>query len=148
MSFSRIIILMSVLLVSCASNKPQTFVESHDEAGVWKTIQLHNDYGFFANKNQEIWRRVVDVLSEKYDLEVLDKTSGYIRSSWKHSDDGNNKYRSRVILKMQGSPWDIAKLKTEAQWKDSGESWIIGYDTAILEDIYKDVQGRVGTSVK
>ena len=148
----RITFLISVLLlvISCASNPP-TFVETHDETGVWKAVHLHSHYGIFANKNQEVWRRVVDILSEKYDLEVLDRTSGYIRTSWKYllPTDSDKKYRSRIIIKMLGNVWHTAKLKTEAQlWDDSHETWITGYDTAVLEEVYKDVQGRIGTSVR
>jgi len=150
MPFFRIIFFISILflLIGCAS-KPSTFVETYDEKGVWKAVHLHNHYGFFANKNQEVWRRVIDVLSEKYDLEVLDKTSGYIRTSWKYllHNDEDKKYRSRVIIKMLGNVWHTVKLKTEAQWLDD-EVWITGYDTAVLEEIYKDIQGRIGISVR
>ncbi len=154
MPFFRKAFFISVLFltVSCAE-KPSTFKETPDGAGVWKSIPLHSHYGFFANKNQEVWRRVVDVLSEKYDLEVFDRTSGYIRTSWKHqlptADDDDNKYRSRVIIKMQGKIWHTAKLKAETQlWDDSNDTWISGYDTATLEEVYKDIQGRIGTSVR
>ncbi|HHB91751.1 MAG TPA: hypothetical protein ENK59_00875 [Thioploca sp.] len=147
MKLIKLIIIISLLL-SCATTKPPTFIESHDEAGVWKSIYLHNHYGVFTDKNKEVWRRVVDVLSEKYDLEVLDKTSGYIRTSWKYMlPDEDNKYRSRVIIKMLGNVWHTTKLKTEAQLFENG-TWITGYDTAILEEIYKDLQGRIGTSVR
>ena len=152
MRFFRTVLFVNLLwlIMSCAS-QPTTFVETHDEVGVWKAINLHNNYGIFQNKNQEIWRRVVDVLSEKYDLEVLDRPSGYLRTSWKYLllDDSQEKYRSRVIIKMQGTLWHTAKLKTEAQWWDnSRQVWITGYDTAILEEIYQDIQGRIGTSVR
>ncbi len=146
MKLIKLIIIISLLL-SCTT-KPPTFVESHDEAGAWKSIYLHNRYGIFTDKNQEVWRRVVDVLSEKYDLEVLDRTSGYIRTSWKYmSPEDDNKYRSRVIIKMLGNVWHTTKLKTEAQLFE-GDVWITGYDTAILEEIYKDLQGRIGTSIR
>jgi hypothetical protein len=153
MKFSKIIFIISILtlFIGCAS-KPSTFVETHDEVGVWKSIQLHGNYGMFRNRNREVWRRVIDILSEKYDLEVLDRTSGYIRTSWKYlldRDDSDKKYRSRVIIKMLGNIWHTAKLKTEAQWFDDGnDSWITGYDSVILEEIYKDVQGRIGTSIR
>ncbi len=148
MKFIKLIIFVNIFLLSCATTKPPTFVESNDEAGAWKSIYLHNQYGIFVDKNKEVWRRVVDVLSEKYDLEVLDKTSGYIRTSWKYlTPDDDKKYRSRVIVKMLGNVWHTTKLKTEAQLFEDG-TWIVGYDTAILEEIYKDFQGRIGTSVR
>lgn len=148
MKFIKLIIIVNIFLLSCSTTRPPNFVENLDEAGAWKSIYLHNRYGLFVDKNQEVWRRVVDVLSEKYDLEVLDRTSGYIRTSWKYLlPDDDRKYRSRVIVKMLGGVWHTAKLKTETQLLDDGV-WILGYDTAILEEIYKDFQGRIGTSVR
>ncbi len=153
MPFLKPILLINVLFItlSCTSVSPPTFVETHDETGVWKVIHLHNHYGLFRNKNQEVWQRIVDVLSEKYDLEVLDRASGYLRTTWKYllTEESKEKYRSRAIVKMQGTIWHTAKLKTEAQWWDNQrKAWIIGYDTAILEEIYQDLQGRIGTSVR
>ncbi|MDM8564493.1 hypothetical protein QUF74_02460 [Candidatus Halobeggiatoa sp. HSG11] len=145
MKLIRLIIVVSILF-SCAS-QPLTFIESKNEEGMWKSIPLHSRYGMFVNKNKEVWRRVVDILSEKYDLEILDKTSGYIRTSWKSLPSDDKKYRSRVIIKMLGNVWHTARLKTEAQLLD-GETWLVGYDKVILEEIYKDLQGRVGTSVR
>ncbi len=151
MKISRIIycIIILMFLVGCAS-KPPTFVETNDENGAWKSINLHNNYGFFRNKNQEIWRRVIDILSEKYDLEVLDRTSGYIRTAWKYRlNNTDRNYRSRVVIKMLGNIWHTAKLKAEAQWReDDDEVWINGYDNVVLEEIYKDIQGRIGTSMR
>ncbi len=137
------------LLTSCASHAPRTFVETSNEAGAWKSIYLHDNYGFFANKNQEVWQRAIDVLSEKYDLEMLDRASGYIRTGWKSTlATGTDKYRHRIIIKMQGNFWQTAKLKAEAQWwNDSRQVWVEGYDAAILEEIYKELQGRLGTSL-
>jgi hypothetical protein len=146
MKFIKLFIII-ILLSSCAT-KPPTFVEDNDETNVWKSIRLHSNYGIFVDKNQEIWRRVVDMLSEKYDLEVLDKTSGYIRTTWKDlSPDSDNQYRSRIIVKMLGNVWHTAKLKTEAQLFEKG-TWIAGYDSIVLEEIYKDFQGRIGISVR
>ncbi len=156
MPFTKMMSFISVLLllVSCvASDPPKTFVEAPDETGAWKTINLHNNYGLFRNKNQEVWLRVVDVLSKKkYRFEEQDDVSGYIRTSWKNQlfvDDSEKQYRSRVIIKMIGRRWHTAQLKVETQWRDNtGESWVTGYDSSILEDIEKDLQGRIGTSVK
>lgn len=152
MSLFKKILLVTILLImiSCTSVTPPTFVETHDETGNWQAIHLHNNYGFFQDKNQQVWQRVVDVLAEKYELEVLDQASGYIRTAWKSLLEADGKkYRSRITLKMQGTIWHTAKLKTEAQWWDNHKkTWLSGYDTAILETISQDLQGRIGTTIK
>ena len=139
-----------LIMMSCTSVPPATFVETPNETGHWQAIYLHNNYGFFQNKNQQVWQRVVDILSEKYDLEVIDQASGYLRTAWKsHLDTNEQKYRSRITLKMQGTIWHTAKLKGEAQWWDNQkQTWLTGYDTAILDETYQDLQGRIGTTVK
>jgi hypothetical protein len=143
-------ITIMLIMIGCTSVTPVTFVETPDETGSWQAIHLHNNYGFFQNKNQQIWRRAIDILSEKYDLEVIDQVSGYIRTAWKsHLETDDQKYRSRITLKMQGTTWHTAKLKSEAQWWDnSKKAWLTGYDTAILNEIYQDLQGRIGTTIK
>jgi len=152
MQFSKLIyyVIGLMFLFGCAS-KPPTFVENKDEIGLWKSISLHNNYGLFRDRNQEIWRRVIDILSEKYDLEVMDRASGYIRTAWQNrltDEDVGKNYRSRVIVKMLGNFWHTAKLKTETQWReDDDEAWVTGYDKVFLEEIYKDMQGRIGTSI-
>lgn len=156
MSWFRIISILSVffLIISCASNPPATFVEAQDEGGVWKSIRLHSNYGLFRNKNQEVWNRIFDVLSKRaYRLEERDPISGYIRTSWKNmllaDDKEDKKYRSRIIVKMLGNVWHTAQVKIEVQWRDNHkDAWITGYDSALVEDIYNDLQGRIGTSVR
>ena len=148
-------IIALLLVVSCTSMPPKTFVETPDDALSLKVIYLHDNYGFFRFKNDEVWFRVLDVLSKrKFRLEEQDKQSGYIRTFWQYlpaSDSENNQtYRSRVIIKMQGRRvWRSAQLKVESEWWDNNRNaWIKGYDSEILDDIYQVLQGRIGLSVK
>jgi len=152
MSLKRLrFIILLFLVVSCTSMPPKTFVETQDES--IKVIQLHDNYGFFRHKNREIWFRVVEVLSQrKFRFEEQDKRSGYIRTFWQYlpASDSSQKYRSRVIIKMQGRrAWRNAQLKIESEWWDNNrDAWIKGYDSAILDEIYQVLQGRIGLSVK
>jgi hypothetical protein len=51
---------------------------------------------------------------------------------------------------MQGRrSWRSAQLKIESEWWDNNRDvWIKGYDSAILDEIYQVLQGRIGLSVK
>jgi hypothetical protein len=150
-----LIILALLLVVSCTYMPPKTFVETQDESLSLKVIYLHDNYGFFRFKNDEVWSRVIEVLSKRnFHFEEQDKWSGYIRTLWQDlpvsDDDSSQKYRSRVIIKMQGRRvWRTAQLKVESEWWDNNrDAWIKGYDTAILDEIYQVLQGRIGLSVK
>lgn len=150
LSHISFIVFVSFFVISCSAIKPRGFVKSHD-GGVWRSVHLHGNYGLFRPKNQEVWHRVVDILSEKYDIKMLDRTSGYIRTDWKNMPvhNGEKQYQTRIIMKMQGRIWHTAKMKTEARWRADGDDpWITGYDTVILDEMYRDIQGRLGTSVR
>jgi hypothetical protein len=135
-------------LVSCGVNKPKNFVNTQED-GVWRSVNIHNNYGLFRPKNPEVWRRVIDVLSEKYDILMSDRASGYIRTDWKKMPVTDKQYQTRIIVKMQGRVWHTAKLKIEARWReDNDDSWIMGYDKVVMNEIYRDIQGRLGTSVR
>jgi len=135
----------------CVVSLPETFRRTYDEPGVWKSIEVMEGIS-----KDELWKTVVDAISHKFDLEVIEKDSGYIRTSWKFtyiepefagrtSERVSDRYRSRVILKFTGENWNILQVKCESHWLARGNiSWIIGYDTALLEDVYGDLQGRIG----
>jgi len=129
--------------------KPSTFIENNNEAENWKIIYLHDNYGMFTDKNKEVWRRIIDTLSKTYKLEVLDKASGYISTSWKYisltlNNNDKQKYRSRVTIKMLGNVWHMVKFKIESQLSFVNDTWLTGYDIAVLEKTYKDLQDSVG----
>ncbi len=131
-------------LISCSSVKPpRDFVESHDESNIWKNIEIRDGLD-----KDELWRIVVDATSQQFDLEVLDKEAGYMRSSWKFSSIGagerRDSYANRISIKFVGTDWKTLQLKCEAEWNHPKEGWIMGYDTRFLKDVFSQLQGRVG----
>ncbi len=151
MQFKTIMLASLLLFLGCAVSKPINFIETNGENRIWKTINLHNNYSIFSNKNYEVWQRIVDILSKEYTFKVEDRTSGYIKTAWKNiSTNRYERYRNRIFVKMSGNQiWSKAKMKVETEWwDDSEEKWITGYDKNILSELYKDLQGRVGTSIK
>ena len=126
------------------SKQPKTFVKTFDEPGVWKAIEIRDDLA-----KDQMWRLVVDTVSQRHDLEVLEKESGYLRTSWKYTyitprvGSISEKYRSRIVVKFLGDNWKTVQVKCESNWLDRG-GWVMGYDTRILEDIYGDLQGKIG----
>ncbi len=122
---------------------PAQFMRTTNESGIWKQIEIRDE---LQNEKAKEWSTVVDALSTKYDLEVLDKESGYLRTSWKFTAVGTKEerehYRSRLIAKFNGA-YSVLQLKSEAQWLNEGV-WETGYDTQMLDDVYGDLQARLG----
>lgn len=137
-----LMIIATLIIAGCAS-PPRSFVATRDDPGVWKIVEIREGLS-----NEQTWTIIVDTLSQKYDLEVLQKDGGYLRTSWKYTYlDGekvSDRYRTRFVIKLSGSPtWDKAQLKCESNWLED-EGWISGYDTHLLEEIYGDIQGKLG----
>jgi hypothetical protein len=113
-----------------------------DEPGTWRSIEVREGMA-----KDDIWRVMVDGLSQKFDLEVLDKESGYLRTSWKYTfivrGHISERYRARIIVKATGADWKTVQVKSEANWLAKG-GWMMGYDSRLLEDVYGDLQGRIG----
>jgi len=103
---SRVVVFVLFILVGCVSGclrPPPNFISTHDEAGTWANIEVRD--GLRKDK-EALWRKTVDTLTAKFDLEVLEKESGYIRTSWKYTYvQGNqvvDRYRARIIVKFKG----------------------------------------------
>lgn len=140
----NLVISIAILAVcgGCAM-MPKTFVKTYDEPGVWKAIEIRDDLS-----KDDMWRMTIDTLSQRHDLEVLEKESGYVRTSWKYTyitpfGAISEQYRSRIVVKFLGGDWKTAQVKCESNWLEK-RGWIMGYDTRILEDIYGDLQGKMG----
>jgi hypothetical protein len=127
---------------------PAGFIRTFGESGTWRTVDIRE--GMEEDKD-ELWATVVDVVSQKFDLEVLDKDSGYLRTTWKYTlrdgDRVSERYRARINVKFSGSGWERLQVKSEANWMEE-DSWVPGEDNLLLEDIYSDIQGRVGRVVR
>lgn len=113
-------------LAGCALllTPPPSFVRTFDEPGTWKGIEVRE--GLLGMKD-ELWRIMVDSLAQKFDLEVLDKESCYVRTSWKYTlitggwwpwsgERISERYRSRIVVKCAGADWRTVQVKSEASW--------------------------------
>ena len=132
--------------VGCA---PTTFVQQ--QSG-WKSIELRE--GLIKNYDAA-WQTVVDTIARDYDIELVDKSSGYLRTAWTYGISGGNsqRYRGRLTVKFSDvkTP-DKVEIKTDAAWLSSGgpfsyPGWVPGYDTAFQRDIFTALSGRLGRTV-
>jgi len=99
------------------------------------------------------WERIVDTIARDYDIEILDKDSGYLRTTWKHGISGGSvqRYRGRLSVKFPTvrSPKKV-DIKTEAAWFENSvafEGWVFGYDSHFQRDVLSALSGRLGRTV-
>ena len=138
-----ILLLIALVTAGCA---PKSFVKSSPG---WKVIEvrdaLHNDCG-------KAWQTAVDTIARNWDIEMMDKESGYLRTAWTYGISGGvyNRYRGRLTVKFpSGQECEKLELKTEAQWLEDAYygNWISGFDTSFNRDVYGALSGRLGRTV-
>jgi hypothetical protein len=120
---------------------PTTFTRTME--ATWAGIEARPELGF-----ENAWNATVDLLTRRFDLEVISKDNGYIRTNWLYTWTGvmSEDYRVRVTIKF--SP-DHRKLdvKSEAQFH-TNTGWVLGTDEALLQTLKTDIMGSVGRSTR
>jgi hypothetical protein len=132
-----------LLALGCA---PRSFVRS---APGWKVIELRSG---LANNYEDAWQTSVDTVARNWDIEILDKDSGYLRTSWVYGISGGiyYRYRGRLTIKFPDVK-GAAKVdvKTDAEWlEDPGYGvWLKGFDSSFQRDVFGELSGRLGRTV-
>ena len=147
----RFLILTSCLVaLSCQarvqvqrSNRPNSFVQVIEPS--WSSVELRDDLSF-----EDAWADVADVIAKNFELEVISKEGGYIRTSWIYSwwkaGEITDNYRVRAIAKFSARR-DKLDIKTEAHYRELGE-WVLGSDTRLLQTLKTDMMGVVGRTTR
>lgn len=133
---------MAALLLSCVSCiAPKTFVQTTDSS--WATIELRPEVGY-----DQAWETLVDTLVRRFDMEVLSKQDGYLRTSWIYTWTGtlDENYRVRITSKFSSDRKSL-DIKSEAEYGGPGR-WVMGYDTRLLETIKSDIMGKLGRTTR
>jgi len=129
----------AALAVGCA---PSTFVR---QTSGWKVVELRPGLKF-----DRAWQEMVDTVAQNWDVEMLEKDSRYLKTTWHYGISGADprRYRGRIIVKFPpGKEPTALHLKTEAEWlpPDSRDAqWIKGHDSMMQRKVYTDISGRVG----
>jgi len=127
----------TLLTISCATASVRGWSTNCSEGG-WTTIPFSErvDYSL-------LWEDVTSLVSKRFEIEMVTKESGYIRTKWDYrfATDGrtSQSYRTRVTLKINEKRKNI-EVRSEAE-KLKGSSWIQGCDTRVLETMKQDLKG-------
>ena len=126
-------------------DRPTTFIEAMNPD--WTTMHLR------AGLEPEVaWLKAIEIISRRYDFEMLDKDALYARSAWKITLITREEklvktsylYRTRVLFRIS-SDKDKILLKVEARL-GTEDRFTQGWDRGILEDIKEDVMTVIGAA--
>ena len=138
-----ITILCVLASASCLSCAPKTFIPTTNPG--WNTVQVRVDLSY-----DEAWTSVVDLIAKRFDIEIMSKADGYLRTAWSHSWTGEVKdnYKVRAIIKFSPSGESL-EVKTEAQYRDPGvvgvgSGWQMGTDEVLNHTLRTDIMGSIG----
>ena len=114
------------------------------EAG-WNTVEVREGV-----TGDAAWEATVDLIARKFDIEILSKEDGYLRTGWLHSWTGNlsETYKVRAVIKFNADK-TVLEVKSEAQYYDAGvlgigKGWKMGTDELLTTTLRTDVMGKIG----
>jgi len=133
--------------IGCRTSPPNSFVQGTEPG--WAVLEVRDELEF-----DEAWAEVTDVLAKQFELEMISKEGGYLRSAWIYtwwkSGRVTEGYRVRAMVKFSPDHVKI-NIKTEAQWRSRGDSemhWLVGMDTRLLQTLKTDIGGVVGRTAR
>lgn len=133
-----LLMVLALALVGCAS-VPVSFVMVPEPS--WAGIELKAGLSY-----EDAWPQVVDVLARKFELEMISKEGGYLRTSWIYTwwtGYVTANYRVRAVVKFSPDRKKV-DIKTEANYLTRGRQWVVGTDTRLLKTVKMDIMGVVG----
>jgi len=141
----RFSLLLTVLLLATPmlafAGPPKSFLKG--QATQWHVFELRSDLDF-----QHAWDALFDIVSNEFDLAMVLKDDGYIRTDWLYSYGGryDHEYRVRVTVRFTPDKRGV-RVKTEAQFKE-GDNWLLGVDSRLLTTLKTDIMGTVGRTTR
>jgi hypothetical protein len=97
--------------------------------------------------HDQAFDEVINILYKRFELDMIAKDSGYLRTKWKYNWTSNGQvtqnYRVRVTVKLSKQR-NILEINAEAE-KLIGRTWYVGTDTQLLETVKRDLSGVLGS---
>ncbi|MDA8100291.1 MAG: hypothetical protein M0042_11780 [Nitrospiraceae bacterium] len=134
-----ITLVIAGLIGGCVvARKPKTFVQTLEPT--WASIEWKDNIDY-----DKAWNNVIDLLTKRFDLEIINKDSGYVRTNWLYTWTGDftDNYRVRVTAKFNKELKKV-EIKSEANYSSIHGDWVSGSDTRLLETLKQDIMGMIG----
>ena len=169
MSVRKPLVPLSCLLIAigvsilCASDIPGP-LKSRFVTGdpVWKEIPVRED---LRGQYEKCWQTTIStILENNFDIATMDKDSGYARTTWNSGVvtlGGDWSYRVQISIKFvflpaeggarAGAASGVDKVRLQAAGeiaetkKGRVKHFFRGYDQVVLENLFQDLQSKLGT---
>lgn len=133
--------IFALFMVSACA--PKTFIRTMSPG--WNSMEVREDLSY-----DYAWKSIVDLIAKDFDIEVISKEDGYLRTGWYHAWTGDltDYYKVRVIVKFSPDRKN-ADVKSEAQYYSSGflgmgKGWDMGTDERLTTTLRTDIMGKIG----
>jgi hypothetical protein len=131
----------NVTPVKSASTAPASFVRTTAEAPATRSIEVRDGL-----PHQQAMRTLVDALSQRYVVDVVDPRAGFAMTTWQASLMNGGvpdlRYRTRFVSRFVDD-WRSLQVRSDARWA-RGEEADIGYDSAQLDSLAADLRTKLG----
>ena len=124
-----------LMLTGCGSSAPDSFFPMTKQ--LWESVPVDKKITY-----DDAWQRVIYIVTKKFELEMISKEDGYVRSAYSPSyfseEIGNHNYHVRIVAKFTPDRSRL-EFKIEAQVYD-GKYWENGSDTRIAANMKRDLE--------
>ena len=131
------------LLSGCGGGAPQSFMRMNKQ--YWEVINIKPSI-----KYNEAWERVIYIITKKFELEMISKEDGYVRSAWGPSyfteDIQRDNYQVRIVGKFSPDRKKF-EFKIESHVWD-GKIYQNGSDVRVAANMRKDFLNSLGVPQK
>ncbi len=128
-----LLIASASLFNGCGTGAPDSFMRMTKQ--YWEVVDVKPSV-----KYDDAWQRVIYIVTKKFELEMISKEDGYVRSAYGASyfteDMSNDKYQVRIVAKFTPDRKKV-EYKIESRMWD-GKIWLNGSDVRVAANIRKD----------
>ncbi len=137
--FQSFILTLILMFAGCGLGAPESFMQMNRQ--YWESMDIKSTI-----KYDDAWQRVIYIITKKFELEMISKEDGYVRSSYGQSyfseDIQNERYQIRIVAKFTPDRKKF-EFKIESRMWD-GKIYHHGSDVRIAANMRKDFLNSLG----
>lgn len=137
------LLLLLLITFTTSSCVPKTFVRTYEVP--WISIDMKN-----VIDSEQIWRNLVDKLTERFALDLISEKKRFIRTSWISTQlkvgQYDSEYKVRAIVEFLPDSEKI-NIKTEACYLTKDHQ-VEGFDKYLLQTVKADIMNIISYPTK